>query len=126
MALNQHVEWDLEEVVAGYDFSSIFENTTVPVISSVVNTTDLAGPAANITAGLNKIILEVVKQMVASTTNPTITASTSTPTMRTYSTTAPPSSSTSSSVSTIIKKVVEHLGGEPNIPVATVCIFFKE
>ena len=47
MALRQRIEWDPEEVVVGYDLSSIYEevddNSTAPVISSVVNTTDQAG-----------------------------------------------------------------------------------
>ena len=127
MALRQYVEWGPEEVAAGYDLSSIFEdednNTTASVISSVVNTTDhitvMASPVLNITAGLNNLVKEVVKQMaemvVNTTLNPTTMAST---------TVAPPSSFTLSTVSTIVKRVVEHLGNEPNISVATVCIIF--
>ena len=119
MALNQHVEWDLEEVAAGYDFSSIYEgldeNDTVPVISSVVNTTDQAGhPAINITAGL----LNIVGDMVEKVATYTINATTSTPSI------LAPTTVTPSTVSTIVKRVVEHLGREPSIPVATVCIFF--
>ena len=126
MALKQHIEWDPEEVAAGYDLSSIYEgvddNSTAPVISSVVNTTDPAGPATNITAGLSNLLKEVVEQvveMVANSTNTTINPTTTVPT-----TVAPPSSSTSSTVSTIMKRVVEQLAKGPNIPVATVCIIF--
>ena len=56
-------------------YKGLDENTTVPVISSVVNTTDLAGPAINITAGLDMLVKEVTKQvmnMVVNTTNTTI------------------------------------------------------
>ena len=41
------------------------ENDTVPVISSVVNTTDQAGSAINMTAGLNNFVRDVVEQVVA-------------------------------------------------------------
>ena len=128
MALNQHVEWDPEEVAAGYDFSSIYEgldeNTTVPVISSVANTMDptTISPALNITAGLSKLVKEVAKQvveMVANTTNTTINPTTMAPTIM-----APTNSSAHSISSTIVKRVVEHLGREPGTPVVTVCIIF--
>ena len=116
MALRQHVEWGPEEVAAGYDLSSIFEdednNTTASVISSVVNVTDLAGPAANITAGISSLVEEVVKKVVAVAINATPT------------TPITPASSTPSTVSTVVKKMVEHLGREPISPVATVCISY--
>ena len=116
MALKYKIEWDPEEVAAGYDFSSIYEgldeNTTVPVTSSVVNTTDQAGPATNITAGLSSLVEEVVKKVVAVAINATPT------------TPITPASSTPSTVSTVVKKVVEHLGREPSSPVATVCIYY--
>ena len=117
MALRHKIEWDPEEVAEGYDFSSIYEgvdeNTTVPVISSVVNTTDQAGhPAINITAGLLNIVGDMVEKVVTYTIN----ATTSTPS------TLAPSTVTPSTVSTIAKRVVEHLGREPSTPVATVCI----
>ena len=116
MALKYKIEWDPEEVAVGYDFSSIYEgldeNTTVPVIFSVVNTTDLVGhSASNITA----VVKEVMDHVVNSTINPTT---------MTYTTVAPLSSSTPSTVSTIVKRVVEQLAKEPLIPVATVCIYF--
>ena len=65
MALRHKIEWDPEEVAAaGYDLSSIYEgvdeNATVPVISSVVNNTDQAGPTTNITVGLSHLLKEVV------------------------------------------------------------------
>ena len=128
MALNQHVEWDPEEVAAGFDLSSIYEgvdeNTTVPVISSVVNTTDPAGhPAINITAVVKEVAKQVV-EMVINTTNTTLSSTTMAPTIPASSTVVPPSSSTPSTVSTIVKRVVEHLGREPSILVATVCIIF--
>ena len=119
MALNQHVEWDLEEVAAGYDLSSIYEgldeNSTVPVTSSVVNTT--VGPTTNITVGISHLLKEVVDKVAEIVVNNTTTTSAST-------TVAPPSSFTPSTVSTIMKRVVEHLGREPSIPVATVCIIY--
>ena len=116
MALNQHVEWDMEEVAAGYDLSSIYdENSTVPVTSSVVNNTDQAGPAANLTAGLSNLLEQVVEMVSNTTINPT----TITPT-----TVAPSSGSSPSTVSTIVKRVVEHLGKKPSDPVATVCISY--
>ena len=118
MALRQHVEWGPEEVAADYDLSSIFEdednNTTASVISSVVNVTDQAGHSAfNITAVVKEVMNHLVKMAVNTTSNPT----TMTPI-----TVAPSSSSTPSTVSTIVKRVVERLAKEPNIPVATVCI----
>ena len=118
MALKHTIEWDPEEVAAGYDFSSIYEgvdeNTTVPVISSVVNTTDQAGHSAiNITAVVKEVTKQVVEK-VANTINSTL-----------YSTTmAPTTSSSPASISHLVKKAVEHLGKEPNISVATVCIIF--
>ena len=117
MALRHKIEWDPEEVAEGYDFSSIYEgvdeNTTVPVISSVVNTTDQTGhPAINITAGLLNIVGDMVEKVVTYTIN----ATTSTPS------TLAPTTVTPSTVSTIAKRVVEHLGREPSTPVATVCI----
>ena len=122
MALRQHVEWDPEEVAAGYDFSSIYEgldeNTIVPVTSSVVNTTVLADhPAINITAVVKEVTKQVV-EMVGNTINSTLNSTTMAPT-----TVVPSSSSTPSTVSTIVKRVVEQLAKEPNIPVATVCIY---
>ena len=102
-------------------YEGLDENTTVPFISSVVNTTDLAGPAINITAGLDMLVKEVTKQvmnMVVNTTNTTINPAIMAPT-----TVVPLVSTTPTSVSTIVKKVVEHLSGESSIPVATVCIF---
>ena len=123
MALRHKIEWDPEEVAEGYDFSSIYEgvdeNTTVPVISSVVNTTDQAGPATNITAGLSNLLMEVVEQVVEMVSNTTINPTTITPT-----TVAPFSGSSPSTVSTIVKRVVEHLGKKPSSPVATVCISY--
>ena len=128
MALRQKIEWDTEEVAAGYDLSSIYEevddNSTAPVISSVVNTTDhsTVSPALNITAGLSELVKEVVKQaveMVANTTNTTTIPINTVPTIM-----APPSSSTPFTISTVVKKVVEHLGREPILPEATVCIIF--
>ena len=120
MALRQQIEWDPEEVAAGYDLSSIYKevdnNSTAPVISSVVNTTDQAGHSAfNITAVVREVMDHVVKMAV----NTTLNSTTTTPT-----TVAPPSSSAPSTISTVMKKVVEHLGREPSSPVATVCIFF--
>ena len=119
MALRQKIEWDPEEVAAGYDLSSIYEgvgeNSTVPVISSVVNITDQADhPAVNITAVVKKVTEQVV-EMVVNTLNSTTMA----PTI-----VVPSSSSTPSTVSTIVKRVVEHLGKKPSDPVATVCIFY--
>ena len=123
MALRQKIEWDPEEVAAGYDLSTIYEevvdNSTAPVISSAVNNTDLVNhPAINITAVVKEVARQVVERVantISSTHNSTILAST---------TVAPPSSSTPSTISTVMKKVVEHLGREPSSPVATVCIFF--
>ena len=120
MALRNKIEWDPEEVAEGYDFSSIYEgvdeNTTVPVISSVVNTTDPAGHSAfNISAVAKEVMDHVAKMVV----NTTINSTTMTPT-----TMAPPSSFTPSTVSTIMKRVVEHLGKKPSDPVATVCISY--
>ena len=110
------MEWDPEEVAVGYDLSSIYEgvgeNSTVPVISSVVNITDQADhPAVNITAVVKKVTEQVV-EMVVNTLNSTTMA----PTI-----VVPSSSSTPSTVSTIVKRVVEHLGKKPSDPVATVC-----
>ena len=103
MALKHKIEWDPEEVAAGYNFSSIYEgvdeNTTVP--------------AYHITD--QEVMDHVVKMAVNTTINPT----TMTPT-----TVASPSSSAPSTISTVMKKVVEHLGREPSSPVATVCILF--
>ena len=125
MALIQHVEWDPEEVAEGFDLSSIYEgvdeNTTVPVISSVVNITVPAGHSAfNITAVVKEVAKKVV-EMVINTTNTTPNSTTMAPTIGVP---PPASSSTPSTVSTIVKRVVEHLGREPSIPVATVCIIF--
>ena len=123
MALRQHVEWDPEEVAAGYDLSTIYEevadNSTAPVISSVVNTTDLVDhPAINITAVVKEVARQVVERVantISSTHNSTTLA---------FTTVAPPLTSfTPSTISTIVKKVVEHLGREPHSPVATVCIY---
>ena len=115
MALNQHVEWDLEEVAEGYDLSSIYEgvgeNSTVPVTSSVANNTDQAGPSTNFTVGLSHL-LEKVAEMVVNTTTTTTAPIT----------VAPPSSSLPTSIPHLVKKAVEHLGREPSSPVATVCI----
>ena len=123
MALRQHVEWGPEEVAVGYDLSSIFgdegNNTTASVISSVVNNTDQANPAINFTAGLSNIVRDVVVKVVTYTIN----ATTTTPSTLANSTMTPPLSSTPSTVSTIVKRVVEQLTKEPNIPVATVCIY---
>ena len=119
MALNQHVEWDLEEVAAGYDLSSIYEgldeNSTVPVTSSVLNNTAQAGPAINITSGLSNLLMGVVEQVVEMVSNTTTNLTTISPT------TGEPSRAT---VPTIVKRVVEHLGKKPSDPVATVCIFY--
>ena len=116
MALRHKIEWDPEEVAAGYDLSSIYEgvgdNSTVPVISSVVNTTGQVGPATNITVGLSHLVEEVVKKVVAVAINATPTTSIT------------PASSTPFTVSTVVKKMVEHLGREPISPVATVCISY--
>ena len=122
MALRQRIEWDPEEVAAGYDLSSIYEgvddNSTAPVISSVVNTTDQADhPAINITAVVKEVARQVVDR-VANTINSSLNSTTMAST-----TVVPPSSSTPSTVSTIVKKVVEQLAKEPSSPVATVCIF---
>ena len=123
MALRQHVEWDPEEVAAGYDLSTIYEevadNSTAPVIPSVVNITDLVDhPAINITAVVKEVARQVVERVantISSTHNSTTLAST---------TVAPPLTSfTPSTISTIVKKVVEHLGREPHSPVASVCIY---
>ena len=123
MALNQHVEWDMEEVAAGYDLSSIYEgldeNSTVPVTSSVLNNTAQAGPAFNITSGLSNLLMGVVEQVVEMVSNTTTNLTTITPT-----TVAPSSGSSPSTVSTIVKRVVEHLGKKPSDPVATVCISY--
>ena len=120
MALKYKIEWDPEEVAAGYDFSSIYEgvddNSTVPVISSVVNTTiPTDHPAINIRG----VVKEVARQVVEMVTNTTPNSTTMTPTFVVV-----PSSSTPSTISTIVKKMVEHLGKEPGIPVTTVCIIF--
>ena len=118
MAPRQHIEWDPEEVAAGYDLSSIYEevddNSTAPVISSAVNTTD---PAVNITAVVREAA-KYVAEMVVKTTNTTLNPATIAST-----TVAPPSSFTPSTVPTIVKRVVEHLGREPSSPMATVCIY---
>ena len=118
MALRQKIEWDPEEVAAGYDLSSIYEgvddNSTAPVISSVVNTTD---PAVNITAVVREAA-KYVAEMVVKTTNTTLNPATIAST-----TVAPPSSFTPSTVPTIVKRVVEHLGREPSSPMVTVCIY---
>ena len=122
MALRQKIEWDPEEVAGGYDLSSIYEgvgeNDTVPVISSVVNTTNLAGhPAINITAVVKEVAGQVV-DMVTNTISSTYNSTTLAPT-----TVVPSSSSfTPSTISTSVKKVVEQLGREPHVLVATVCI----
>ena len=124
MALRQKIEWDPEEVAAGYDLSTIYEevvdNSTSPVISSAVNSTNLVDhPAINITAVVKEVAGQVVERVantISSTHNSTTLAST---------TVAPPLTSfTPSTISTIVKKVVEHLGREPHSPVATVCIYF--
>ena len=113
------MEWDPEEVAAGYDLSSIYEevdnNSTAPVISSVVNTTDQAGHSAfNITAVVREVMDHVVKMAV----NTTLNSTTTTPT-----TVAPPSSSAPSTISTVMKKVVEHLGREPAVRWRQ-CVYF--
>ena len=127
MALRQKIEWDPEEVAAGYDLSSIYEgvgeNDTVPVISSVVNTTDQAGSAINMTAGLNNFVRDVVEQVVAFTINTTTTTPSS---LVNHTSEQVSSTSVPSIFNSIVKKVAEHLGKEPKIPVVTVCIFFKE
>ena len=114
MALRQKIEWDPEEVAAGYDLSTIYEgvddNFTAPVISSVVNTT----------AGFSSLVEEAVKKVVAVAINATPTT-TITPAS---SAVVPLSSSTPSTVSTIVKRVVEQLAKEPSSPVATVCIYY--
>ena len=118
MALRHKIEWDPEEVAAGYDLSSIYEglgeNSTVPVISSVANITD---PAVNITTVVREAAKQVA-EMVVKTTNTTLNPATIAST-----TVAPPSGFTPSTVSTIVKRVVEHLGREPSSPMATVCIY---
>ena len=118
MALRQKIEWDTEEVAAGYDLSSIYEgvdgNSTVPAISSVVDTTD--HPAINISAVVKEVAKQVV-EMVVNTIGSTHNSTTLAPT-----TVASPSSSSPASISHLVKKAVEHLGKEPNISVATVCI----
>ena len=122
MALRQKIEWDPEEVAGGYDLSSIYEgvgeNDTVPVISSVVNTTNLAGhPVVNITTVVKEVARQVV-DMVTNTISSTYNSTTLAPT-----TVVPSSSSfTPSTISTSVKKVVEQLGREPHVLVATVCI----
>ena len=119
MALRHKIEWDPEEVAAGYDLSSIYEgvgeNSTVPVISSVVNTTDQAGPATNITVGLSHLLKEVVEKVEEMGVNTTTTTTAST-------TVAPSTSSLPASIPHLVKKAVEHLGREPSSPLATVCI----
>ena len=122
MTLRQKIEWDPEEVAGGYDLSSIYEgvgeNDTVPVISSVDNTTDQADhPAINITAVVKEVARQVVER-VANTINSSLNSTTVAST-----TVVPSSSSTPSTVSTIVKKVVDQLAKEPSSPVATVCIF---
>ena len=120
------MEWDPEEVAAGYDLSTIYEevvdNSTAPVISSVVN----ASPAFNITAGLGNPVKEVAEQVVKMVTNTTNTISNTTinPITMAPTTVVPFNSSPPSTISTIVKKVVEHLSKEQNIPVMTVCICF--
>ena len=119
MALRQHIEWDPEEMAAGYDLSSIYEglgdNSTVPVISSGVNNTDQAGPATNITVGLNHLLKEVVEKVTEMVGNTTTTTTASI-------TVVPPTSSLPTSIPHLVKKAVEHLGREPSSPVAMVCI----
>ena len=115
MALRQRIEWDPEEVAAGYDLSTIYEevddNSTAPVISSAVNNTDLADhPAINITAVVKEVARQVVERVANATT-------TTTPIMVT-----PPTSSLPASIPYLVKKAVEHLGRQPSSPVATVCI----
>ena len=117
MALRQKIEWDPEEVAAGYDLSSIYEevvdNSTSPVISSAVNTTDLVDhPAINITA----VVKEVARQVVERVVNATTTTTTAPITV------AFPTSSLPASIPHLVKKAVEHLGREPSSPVAMVCI----
>ena len=122
MALKYKIEWDPEEVAVGYDLSSIFEdednNSTASVISSLVNVTDQAGPAINITAGFSNLLKEVVEKVVAVAINATPTI----PITPASSTVVPPSSSSPASISNLVKKAVEQPGKESNIPVATVCI----
>ena len=126
MALKQHIEWDPEEVAAGYDLSSIYEgvddNSTAPVISSVGNTTAQAGSAINITAGLNNFVRDVVEQVVAFTINTTTTTPSS---LVSHTSEQVPSTSVPSIFNSMVKKVAEHLGKEPNISVATVCIYYS-
>ena len=119
MALRYKIEWDPEEVAEGYDLSSIYEgvddNTTVPVISSVVSTTH---PAINITAVVKEVAKQVVG-MVANTIGSTPNSATLVPSNVALSS----SSFTPSTISTSVKKVVEHLAGRPNTPMETVSIF---
>ena len=116
MALRQRIEWDPEEVAAGYDLSSIYEevvdNSTAPVISSAINTTDLVDhPAINITAVVKEVARQVVERVVNATTTTTAPI-----------TVAPPTSSLPASIPHLVKKAVEYLGREPSSPVAMVCI----
>ena len=116
MALRQKIEWDPEEVAAGYDLSSIYEevvdNSTAPVISSAVNTTDLVDhPAINITTVVKEVARQVVERVVNATTTTTAPI-----------TVAPPTSSLPASIPHLVKKAVEYLGREPSSPVAMVCI----
>ena len=96
MALRHKIEWDPEEVAAGYDLSSIYEgvdeNATVPVISSVVNTTH---PAINITAVVKEVAKQVV-EMVVNTINSTLNSTTM----------APPTSSTPATISLVINMFI--------------------
>ena len=100
MALRHKIEWDPEEVAAGYDLSSIYDgvddNSAVPVISSVVNTTDLVGhPAGNITALVKEATKQVV-EMVVNTINSTLNSTTM----------APPTSSTPATISLVINMFI--------------------
>ena len=127
MALQNHIEWDPEEVAAGFDLSSIYEGvddtTMAPVIFSVdvVNTTVLAGPANNISVGFSTLVEEVMEKVVAIAINATTTTPT---TLVNHTVERGPSISIPTTITTVVKKVAEHLGREPSIPVATVCIIF--
>ena len=92
-----------------------------PVISStdMVNSTVLAGPAINITAGLSNTVRDVVEKVVAFTINATTTIPSS---LVNHTSEQGPSTSFPTTISNTVKKVVELLGKEPSIPVATVCI----
>ena len=118
MALQNHIEWDPEEVAAGFDLSSIYEGvddtTMAPVIFSVdlVNTTVLAGPANNISVGFSTLVKEVMEKVVAIAINATTTTPT---TLVNHTVEQGPSISIPTTITTVVKKVVEHLGREPGV-----------